>query len=97
MPVATDEARRIARLAGLRPDGVELEAFASQISAIVDHFGALRGVDVSEVAPTGLVLEIETAFRKDVPGDPLDLSSVLRAAPEKDGSFVAAPLPGVDR
>ncbi|MBI5525958.1 MAG: hypothetical protein HY897_06450 [Deltaproteobacteria bacterium] len=91
MPIAIDETRTAARLAGLVTGEDEIAALASQLSTVIDHFASIRDIDTSDVPPTHLAFKVETPFRKDVPGDPLSAAAVFRAAPAKDGSRLTVP------
>jgi aspartyl-tRNA(Asn)/glutamyl-tRNA(Gln) amidotransferase subunit C len=97
MPIAADEARNVARLAGLAPDDGEIAALAAGISAVIDHFASIREIDTTGVPALDHALEFETPFRKDVPGDPMRAATVLRAAPESNSERLTVPWAGVER
>jgi aspartyl-tRNA(Asn)/glutamyl-tRNA(Gln) amidotransferase subunit C len=91
MPIDIDIAH-VARLARLDLTEEELEAYKSQLGAILDHAArvqTLEGGPSSESAhPLGLV----NAFRDDVTRPSLDRDEVLSQAPETvDGYFVVPP------
>ena len=89
MPIADEDARKAARLARLDLPEEELRTYTAQLSAVLDCFGAMSRLDTTHVPPMHHPVEVETAFRKDVPGDSLKPAAVLGGAPcVKDGMFV---------
>ena len=93
MAISMDETRRAARLARLALRGDALAALSSELSAVLDHFAALRRVDTAGVAPTHHPVEVEPPFRRDVPGDMLHADEALGAAPARaEGLFAVPPI-----
>lgn len=88
MPIADEDARTAARLARLEMTDEDLRTCTAQLSAILDCFAAMSRVDTAQVPPMHHPVEVETAFRKDVPGDSPAPAAATRGAPgAKDGMF----------
>jgi aspartyl-tRNA(Asn)/glutamyl-tRNA(Gln) amidotransferase subunit C len=89
MPIADEDARTAARLARLDLPEEDLRTYAAQLSAVLDCFGAMSRLDTAQVPPMHHPVEVETAFRRDVPGDSLKPAAALGGAPcAKVGLFV---------
>ncbi|MCB0945822.1 MAG: Asp-tRNA(Asn)/Glu-tRNA(Gln) amidotransferase subunit GatC, partial [Mycobacterium sp.] len=50
--ISRDEVARLAKLARLALTDQELESFAGQLDAILDHVSQVQAVDVTDVTPT---------------------------------------------
>ena len=83
-----DEVRTVARLARLRLEPAELEAFRHDLERILDAFSALAGVDTTGVEPTAHVLERTGGGRPDRTGACLEPEEAVGGAPDTcDGYF----------
>ncbi|MDX1674754.1 MAG: Asp-tRNA(Asn)/Glu-tRNA(Gln) amidotransferase subunit GatC [Longimicrobiales bacterium] len=90
--ITTAEARRIAELAGLRPDDDALERLAADLSDILDHMAALRAVAIDGVPPFTVAGD-RAPLRPDEPGaDPLDGAPGKAAPGWADGLFTVPRL-----
>ena len=90
--ITAAEARRIAELAGLRPDDDALDRLARDLSDILDHMDALRAADIDGV-PAFDVAGDRAPLRPDEPGaDPLDPSPGEAAPGWADGLFTVPRL-----
>ncbi len=93
MPLTVDEVRRVAALARLKLSAEEEQLFAGQLSAILDHVGALASLDLDGVPPmTHALAEGEVvALRPDtlVPG--LAPEEALANAPAREGTCFKVP------
>jgi aspartyl-tRNA(Asn)/glutamyl-tRNA(Gln) amidotransferase subunit C len=74
-------------------DAEELERIARDLGDVLEHFDRIREVDISsvtdeEIAHPGLV---GPADRPDEPASGLDVSEVLRLAPETRDGLVIVP------
>jgi aspartyl-tRNA(Asn)/glutamyl-tRNA(Gln) amidotransferase subunit C len=93
MAISVDETRKAARLARLALRDADLAALSSELSAILDSFAALTRVDTAGAAPMHHPVEVETPFRRDVPGDMLGADEALGGAPARaEGLFVVPPI-----
>jgi len=93
MSLSLDEVRRIARLARLRLSTQEEEAFAGQLSAILDHVAQLGELDVGQVEPMTHALAggDPAALRQDTPLPCLPPELALANAPARDGTCFKVP------
>lgn len=87
MHLTTDEVRHVAELAKLALTAAEVEAYAQQLSAILDYADLLRQVDTSNVPPTPYVLPLANIMREDEPAPCLTNAEALANAPDHDNGF----------
>jgi len=86
--LSSESVAHIARLARLQISPEESERFAVQLSAILEHVEAVRGLDTSGVPPTSHALDLRNVLREDTPRPCLDRADVLAGAPQaEDGRF----------
>jgi len=64
--ISRKEAQRVAKLARIGITKKEEEKFAKDLSSILDYIEKLKEVDVSNVKPTSLSLDIENVMRSDI-------------------------------
>jgi aspartyl-tRNA(Asn)/glutamyl-tRNA(Gln) amidotransferase subunit C len=83
-----EEVTHIASLARLALTEEELETFAEQLSAVLDHVDALRQLDLADLPPMHHPLPLENVLRPDEFAPRLDRDEVLAAAPaQENGRF----------
>lgn len=87
MPIDREQVEHIAALARIALTGDETEAFARQLSDILDQFEVLQGLDTSDIEPTAHVAGLDTVLRDDEPADSLDAEDTLHNAPRRRGDF----------
>ena len=88
MKISKDEILKVAALARLDLEEASIEAFAEQISTILDYVDTLKNVDTEGVPATSHAISLTNAFREDEPHEHLERDRVLENAPEKeDGAF----------
>ncbi len=86
--VGREEAVEIAQLARLALGDAELDAFAGELSAILDHFAALQEVDTSGVEPMTHAVPTPMRLRADAAAASLPVEVALADAPAaRDGCF----------
>ncbi|MDA8392981.1 MAG: Asp-tRNA(Asn)/Glu-tRNA(Gln) amidotransferase subunit GatC [Actinomycetota bacterium] len=86
--ISVEQVAHVARLSRLRLTGEELERFASQMAAVLDHAADVASLDLEQVLPTSHPLPLVNVLRADQPGPTLSQQEVLAAAPEAvDGRF----------
>jgi aspartyl-tRNA(Asn)/glutamyl-tRNA(Gln) amidotransferase subunit C len=86
--ISRDEVAHLARLARLALTDDELESYAGQLDAILDHVSQIQAVDVAGVVPTGNPLTDVNASRPDVVEPCLTQEQALAQAPKAvDGRF----------
>jgi len=79
------EVEHIAELAKLGLTGEEKRTFQEQLSAILEYFEMLQGVDTSAIPPTASVLPLRNVMREDEVQPSLPPELVLANAPEREG------------
>lgn len=99
MPINRPQVQHIAALARIALTEDETDAFARQLSHILDHFDALQRLDTTGVAPTahaaGLGIDTgadthtdaDAVLRPDEPAPSLDAADTLRNAPRRQGDL----------
>lgn len=93
--ISRDEVSHLARLARLALTGDELDSFAGQLDAILEHVGRIQAVDVTGVEPTDNPLKAVNVFRPDVVQPSLSQQDALAGAPEvQDGQFAVPRILG---
>jgi len=87
--IERDEVLHVARLARLALGEQEIEAMASELSAVLDHVAKIGELDLDGVAPTSHVVEVSGALRPDEPRPCLPREVALAQAPAvSDGGFL---------
>jgi aspartyl-tRNA(Asn)/glutamyl-tRNA(Gln) amidotransferase subunit C len=79
--ITPEEVRHVARLARLALDDAEVERFAAQLSAILEHVDAVRRLDTADVPPTAHPFPVDNVLRPDTEAPCLDRATVLAQAP----------------
>ncbi|HEX6323973.1 MAG TPA: Asp-tRNA(Asn)/Glu-tRNA(Gln) amidotransferase subunit GatC [Vicinamibacterales bacterium] len=84
MSVTLEEAARIAALAKLEMNEVELDRAARELATILGHFEALDAVDTRDAEPAPDEAGAAAVLREDVPLPPLDADGAFANAPDAD-------------
>lgn len=93
--LSAEEVAHVAHLARLELGEEEIERYAGQLSAVLDHVEALRRLDLSGLPPTSHPLALENVLREDELRPSLDRDEVLAAAPASEkGCFVVPRILG---
>ena len=93
--ISRDEVARLAKLARLALTDQELESFAGQLDAILDHVSQVQAVDVTDVTPTGNPLKSVNVSRPDVVQPCLTQAEALAEAPAAaEGRFAVPQILG---
>ena len=95
MPIDGDEVRRIARLARLEIDDLEVERYARDLRRIVELVDSLKSVALPDIegdtdGDTDGYFDSDV-HREDRTGPCLDRDEALQNAPETDGEFFFVP------
>ncbi|HEV7886802.1 MAG TPA: Asp-tRNA(Asn)/Glu-tRNA(Gln) amidotransferase subunit GatC [Acidimicrobiales bacterium] len=86
--ISPADVAHVARLARLDVTDEELELFAGQLAAVLDHAADVASLDTAGVPPTAHPLPLENVLREDEERPSLDRDEVLAMAPEaEDGRF----------
>ncbi|HUQ39203.1 MAG TPA: Asp-tRNA(Asn)/Glu-tRNA(Gln) amidotransferase subunit GatC [Acidimicrobiales bacterium] len=93
--LSSDDVAHVARLARLDLTDAELDLFAEQLGAVLDHAADIEALDTEGVPPTAHPLHLENRLRDDVVRPSLDRDEVLAQAPAaEDGRFRVPPILG---
>ena len=87
MPIDRAQVQHIAALARIALTDAETDAFARQLSEILDRFEALQSLDTAGVEPTAHIGGLDNVMRDDAPDASLDAADILRNAPRRRGDF----------
>ena len=86
--ISRDDVAHVARLARLDLTEDELDRFAGQLAAVLDHAADLAALDTTGVAPTAHPYPLVNVLLDDAVGTSLDRDEVLAMAPAaEDGRF----------
>ena len=91
MSLSADEVAKVAVLARLRLESVELATFTVQLNAIVDYVAQLRELDTEGVVPLAHGVEVRNVFREDVRGPSLPREDALANAPKRNTESFLVP------
>ena len=89
--ISRDEVAHLARLARLALTDDELDGFAGQRGAILEHVSQIRAVDVTDVEATDSPLKSVNVTRPDVVEPGLSQEEALAQAPESAEGRFAVP------
>lgn len=93
--ISRDEVAHLARLARLALTDDELNSYAGQLDAILEHVSQIQAVDVTGVEPTDNPLKDVNVFRSDVVEPCLTQEEALAQAPKAvDGRFAVPRILG---
>ena len=82
----------VARLARIELNDAEKKKLGGQLDAILEHFEALKGIDVSGVKPTAHAHPVENVWREGDNAGPVYAPETLTAmAPESRDQQVVVP------
>jgi len=86
--ISRDDVAHVARLARLDVTEEELDRFAVQLGAVLEHAADVAALDTAGVPPTAHPLALLNVLRDDVPRPGVDRNEVLSQAPAaEDGRF----------
>jgi len=88
MAITRDQVAHVARLARLAFTDDELDRFARQLSAILEHAEQVTELATEDVPPTSHAIPLRNVFRPDEVGECLPQEKALSIGPEiEDGRF----------
>ena len=91
MKLTKEEVEKVGKLARLEITDTEKDAFAEQLSHILDYVDQLNTWDPQGLEPTSTVLEQVNCFRQDKVRPSLPVDTALANAPESEGGFFRVP------
>lgn len=88
MRLSREQVQYVAHLARLGVSEDEIEQFAEQLSAILEHFATIQQIDTEAIPPTALVVALQDVMRDDVvtPSYPRDV--ILANAPRVEDGYI---------
>lgn len=89
--ISRDDVAHVARLARLDLTEGELDRFADQLGAVLDHASDVASLDTAGVEPTAHPLPLTNVFRDDVVTPSLDRAEVLAQAPAAEDNRFRVP------
>jgi aspartyl-tRNA(Asn)/glutamyl-tRNA(Gln) amidotransferase subunit C len=93
--ISRDDVAHLARLARLALTDDELDGFAGQLDAILEHVSVIQAVNVTDVIPTGNPLKDVNVTRPDVVAPCLTQEQALAEAPRAaEGRFAVPQILG---
>ncbi|MBN1977670.1 MAG: Asp-tRNA(Asn)/Glu-tRNA(Gln) amidotransferase subunit GatC [Anaerolineae bacterium] len=88
MKLSLEQVEHIAQLARLTLSDEEKALYQGQLSAILEYFEKLEGLDTEAISPTATVLPLRSVMREDEPKPPMPREDILANAPAaEDGCF----------
>ncbi len=93
--ITIEDVAHVARLACLELSADEIEAFAIQLAAVLDHIVDIETLDLEGVEPTSHPLTLINVLRSDEEGPTLELDEIMNEAPfPEDEQFRVPPVLG---
>ena len=93
--ISSEEVAHVARLAQLALSEDELDAFTSQLAAVLDHAADLEALNVDDIEPSTHPFPLKNVLRVDEPGEGFEIEEVLEGAPEvEEHQFRVPPILG---
>ncbi len=89
--ITPDDVRSVARLARLAVTDEEVELFAVQLAAVLEHAEDVEALDTEGVPPTAHPLAMENVLRDDVARPGVDRAEVLAMAPASEAGRFRVP------
>lgn len=89
--VSEKEVEKIAKLARLQLSDAEKQAFAQQLSSVLNHFQQLASVSTDGVEPLVTPTDIVERWRADEVKTWKGAEAAVREAPEKVGNLFKVP------
>ncbi|MFN2272007.1 MAG: Asp-tRNA(Asn)/Glu-tRNA(Gln) amidotransferase subunit GatC [Anaerolineae bacterium] len=88
MKLSLEQVEHIAQLARLTLSDEEKALYQGQLSAILEYFEKLEGLDTEAISPTATVLPLRSVMREDEPKPSSPREDILANAPAaEDGCF----------
>ena len=91
MSISREEVRKVAQLARLILDDVQLEHMTQQMGNVLGYMDLLNEADTEGVQPMAHPMDVSDAFREDVARPSLPREEALSNAPNQDGECYRVP------
>ena len=89
--ITEDDVRHVARLARLDVTDDEVQLFAEQLEAVLEHAQDVEALDTKDVPPTAHPLPVKNVLRDDVVRPSVDRDEVLAMAPAAEENRFKVP------
>jgi len=89
--ISREDVAHVARLARLELSDEEIDLFAGQLGAVLEHAEAIRRLDTAGVPPTAHPFPLQNVLRPDVTAPCLDRAVVLGQAPSTEDRRFSVP------
>ena len=89
--ISREEVAHVAGLAQLALGEDELDAFTSQLAAVLDHAADLEALNVDDVEPSTHPFPLKNVLRVDEPGEDFNIDEVFEVAPKVEESQFRVP------
>ncbi len=89
--IDAEQVRKVAHLARLEMTAEEEAQFTSQLGSILEYFGQLSELDVTDVPPTTRAIDVSNVARQDKLEPYPNREAILACAPEQEGDFFKVP------
>jgi len=91
MAINRDVVKYTANLARIELSDKELDHFTGQLDRILAYVDKLNTLDVSNLEPASLPLEIKNVYREDLVKKSLSASEAIKNAPDKENNLFKVP------
>ncbi len=89
--ISKDEVKKVAELARIKLDDVEVAHHADQLDKILDYINQLEKIDTEDVPCTTRAIEMINVLRTDKSDLYKSRKDILNLAPAKENSFYKVP------
>ena len=89
--ITEDQVKKVAELARLKLDSIQVKHHAEQIEKILDYVNQLEKIDTTGVACTTRAIEVINVLRSDENNKFEDRDELLNLAPVRDNDFFKVP------
>lgn len=89
--ITEEDVMHVARLARLKLTRSEAETYRRELSAVLEHFETLQGLDTTGIEPMSHVLELKNVWREDSPGGAEEPPLLMKNAPERESDYFKVP------
>lgn len=90
--ITKDQVQHIAKLSKLSLSEEELQTYAGQISAVLNHFEQLNKIDTKNIEPLYHASPIEPVLREDIVIQRITVEEAMSNAPDRAGQLVKVPV-----
>jgi aspartyl-tRNA(Asn)/glutamyl-tRNA(Gln) amidotransferase subunit C len=91
MRLSREEVLHVATLCRIALTEEEIERLQAQLSNILEQFEVLKGLDTTDVPPTGHSVALSSVVRDDRVGQSFPSGQILANAPRREDQFFRVP------